>query len=218
MKTVAIVGNGPVNLLPDLFLFQDEINYWIGADKGAYHLAVKGIQVEYALGDFDSLTEEEKQFTFMHSNNNKEFLAEKDETDIELALNKAFELNPDRIFLFGVTGGRLDHELINIQLLYAIKDRGIRGIIVDQSNQIEMLFPGEYQITENRFYPYISFIPYTQHVKGICLTGFYYPLTNKNITWGSTLCISNRLLSKSGTFSFEKGIVLLVKSCDTIQT
>jgi len=218
MKTVGIVGNGPVDLLPDLSSFKDKINYWIGADRGAYELALNGLPITYAVGDFDSLTEEEKLVIFKHSKYSEEYPAEKDETDIELALNKAFTLNPDIIYLFGVTGGRLDHEIINIQLLYSIKNRGISGKIIDKTNEIEMFFPGKYQIQGDHCYPYISFIPYTQQVKGICLTNFYYPLTNTDITWGSTLCISNRLLSKSGTFSFEQGIVLLVKSCDTIQT
>ncbi|WP_249869826.1 thiamine diphosphokinase [Oceanobacillus saliphilus] len=217
MKSVGIVGNGPANLLPDLLLFKGKIDIWIGADRGAYTLTEKDIPVEYAVGDFDSITDNEKLLMEQNTKYMEEYPSEKDETDIEIALNKAFELEPENIYLFGVTGGRIDHELINIQLLYLIRNKGINGYVVDKSNSIEMAFPGTHTILKNEAYPYISFIPFTKVVEGINLKGFYYPLENANVSWGSTRCISNKLLSKKGTFSFEKGILLLVKSCDTIQ-
>ncbi|MFC4023197.1 thiamine diphosphokinase [Oceanobacillus longus] len=216
MVAVGIVGNGPVDLLPDLYLYKDKIDIWIGADRGAYVLAEHDIPVEYAVGDFDSINASEKAFIKQHTKYMEQYPSEKDETDIEIALKKSFELNPGHIHLFGVTGGRLDHELINIQLLYQIENKGINGYIVDKSNCLEMTFPGKYTVSQDVTYPYISFVPYTKVVEGINLSGFYYPLTNTTISWGSTRCISNKLLSKSGTFSFEKGILLLVKSCDTI--
>ncbi|MBP2077600.1 thiamine diphosphokinase [Oceanobacillus polygoni] len=216
MKVVAIVGNGPASLVPDLHLFKGEIDSWIGADRGAYLIAEKGIPVEYAVGDFDSIDEHERQVISRNVSYMEKHPTEKDETDMEIALNQAYAMEPSKIYLFGVTGGRLDHELINIQLLYTIQNKGIQAVIVDQSNQIEMLSPGTHTIENHRTYPYISFIPFTKEVEGIYLSGFHYPLSNTTISWGSTLCISNKLLSKKGTFSFDKGIVLLVKSCDTI--
>lgn len=216
MKTVGIVGNGPAHLLPDLQYYKDKIDIWIGADRGAYILAKHNIPIEYAVGDFDSITDSEKAIIKKHTKYMEQYPSEKDETDIEIALNKSFGLNPDHIYLFGVTGGRLDHELINIQLLYLIKNKGINGYVVDNSNLLEIVFPGKYTISLNQQYPYTSFIPFSKIVEGINLSGFYYPLKNTNLSWGSTRCVSNKLLSKSGTFSFEKGILLLVKSCDTI--
>ncbi|WP_339227651.1 thiamine diphosphokinase [Oceanobacillus sp. FSL K6-2867] len=216
MKAVAIVGNGPAGLVPNLDLFKDEIDSWIGADRGAYLIAEHGIPIEYAVGDFDSIDEYEKEVISRNAANMEKHPTEKDETDMEIALNQAYAMNPSKIYLFGVTGGRLDHELINIQLLYVIRNKDIQAVIVDQSNQMEMLSPGIHTIEYQEAYPYISLIPFTNQVEGISLSGFYYPLTNTTITWGSTLCVSNKLLSKKGTFSFDKGIVLLVKSCDTI--
>ena len=43
-------------------------------------------------------------------------------------------------------------------------------------------------------------MPVTEIVEGITLLGFKYPLTNKKIEWGSTLCISNELVEEKGTF------------------
>lgn len=216
MVSVAIVGNGPVELHPDFQHFMSEIDIWIGADRGALTLTKSQIPIEYAVGDFDSINEEEKGAIQKNTNFFEEYPPEKDETDLQLALRKAYELHPDKIYLFGVTGGRLDHELVNIQLLYSIITKGIRGIIIDKSNYLELTLPGEHIIQHDDNYPTISFIPFTHHVKGLSLSEFKYALVDQTISWGSTLCISNRLLLNNGTFSYKEGILLLVKSCDMI--
>lgn len=214
MKTVGIMGNGPKHLLPDLSPYKDAIDVWIGADAGTQTLINNHMQVTYAVGDFDSMDEQglhkvkENVETFI------QYPEEKDKTDIEIALLKALELNPAAVILFGVTGGRLDHELINIQLLLKLARRGIRGVIIDQSNKVEVTLPKTHIVKNCEKYPYISFIPFSEHVKGLTLSGFYYPLVNKNISWGSSLCISNKLLSNNGTFYYKEGILLLIKSRD----
>lgn len=119
MKSIAIVGNGPVELHPEYQLFESEIDMWIGADRGALTLINSKVPIEYAIGDFDSINDEEKVRIQVNSANFEEYPSEKNETDLEIALLKALEFNPSAIYLFGVTGGRLDHELINIQLLYS---------------------------------------------------------------------------------------------------
>src|SRR5699024_3725345 len=137
------------------------------------------------------------------------------QTDLEIALNKAFELNANKIYLFGVTGGRLDHTLVNIQTLNLIENRKIKGIMVDRYNRLELTTPGKHIVAKEKEYPNISFLPLTRVVEGLTLSGFYYPLTNERVMMGSTLCISNKLLSNKGTFFYEEGILLLIKSRDS---
>lgn len=216
-KTIAIVGSGPADLLADLKDFENDVDIWIGADRGAYWIAKAGLPLAYALGDFDSADDVENDFIRQHAEQIDVYPAEKDETDMEIAISKAISLDPARLFLFGVTGGRLDHEIINIQQLFLLRERGISGVIADSSNMLELAYPGIHELEEEEAYPYISFVPFSEKVIGITLEGFLYPLEKKDIAWGSTLCISNRLLSKTGTFSFEKGILLVVKSRDAIQ-
>ena len=214
MVSIGIMGNGPTHLLPDLSLYKDEIDMWIGADRGALRLINKEIEVEYAVGDFDSINESENEVIKNATKHYVQYPIEKDQTDLEISLEKAYELNANKIYLFGVTGGRLDHELVNIQLLYSIVKKDIQGIIVDKYNQLELTTPKRHQVNHNQNYPNISFVPFTEHVKGLTLTGFYYPLVNEQVSWGSTLCISNKLLSNKGTFYYEEGILLLIKSRD----
>lgn len=218
MVKIAIMGNGPKQLLPDIGIYKNEIDIWIGADRGALTLIDHGIEVDYAVGDFDSINKLENERIKEKAKEYLLYPAEKDQTDIEIALVKAFELNASQIYLFGVTGGRLDHGLANIQLLYSIAQKDVQGIIVDKYNQIELTTPNYYEVEHQIDYPYVSFIPFSQHVKKLTLTGFYYSLENENISWGSTLCISNKLLSNKGTFYYEEGILLLIKSRDKDST
>lgn len=214
MCVVAIVGSGPVGYLPDLTLYEAEVDIWIGADRGALALIDRGIAVDYAVGDFDSVTVEEKAIISMQALYTVEYAAEKDETDLEIALQKAFDVKPEKLYLFGVTGGRLDHALVNLQLLHTIVGKDIRGIIIDKWNQVELKNPGTHTVIKSELYTYVSFVPFTESVRGISLIGFLYLLEDYDLTLGSTTLISNELAENTGTFSFEEGMLLVVQSRD----
>src|SRR5690625_4770815 len=215
MGTIAIMGNGPIDHIPDLNPYKEQVDIWIGADRGALTLIENEITINYAIGDFDSIQTKQREIIIDKAIHFEAYPAEKDETDLELAIQKARNMNPEKIYFFGVTGGRLDHALINMQLLYNVVDRNIRGIIVDRWNQLELKKRGTYTVRKNEQYPFISFVPFSEHVESLSLTGFYYPLTNYDISWGSTRCISNELMSQRGTFSFKKGMLFVIKSCDS---
>jgi thiamine pyrophosphokinase len=134
---------------------------------------------------------------------------------MELALNWGIEQGASEIRIFGGTGGRLDHFLANVQLLLKpiIQASQTVVMIVDQKNQLFLKQEGIHPIHRMPEKKYISFIPIT-NVENLSLIGFKYPLTNRHIPLGSTLCISNELNKDSGTFSFTKGILLVIRSCD----
>lgn len=212
MVQVAIIGSGPDDLIPDLSKYREKIDVWIGADRGALIILQNELALDYAVGDFDSVNETELHIIKKKSTHFEQFPVEKDETDLELAIRKALSLKPSTIYLMGVTGGRIDHTLINIQLLNSLEQKNIHGVIVDEYNIIEQFEPGTYTLLLEEFYPNVSFVPLTTEVEGITLKGFYYPLTEATLKMGSTLSISNKLIANSGTFSFTKGIVLVVRS------
>jgi thiamine pyrophosphokinase len=208
--SIGIVG-GSGNL-PDLNPAAHTI--WIGADAGALALASAGIRMKFAVGDFDSVSEEELETIKQYADEVTVFPPEKDETDFELAIRQAKEIKADEIAVYGVTGGRLDHELINIQMLYRLLDSFSRSIIIDRQNSVQMHRPGTYHIEQDQNYRYISFLSFSEQVTGLTLTGFKYPLTDAGIQWGGTLSISNELVAQTGTYSFVTGIVIMIKSKD----
>lgn len=213
---INILAGGPQNELPNLRESSGEDGLWVGVDRGVFTLLSMGIPPVSAFGDFDSVTEEEFEFIQSKVKNLNLFQPEKDEPDMELALDWALEQSPRKIRVFGATGGRLDHFFSNIQLLLrTVMDKSSPSIeIIDKQNTITAVQPGTHKIMNDPGKKYISFIPQTTVVKGLSLSGFKYPLTKHDIPRTSTLCISNELIADSGTFSFTEGILLVIRSSD----
>ncbi len=149
MKTINIVAGGPRELIPDLSEYTDGDTTWVGVDKGTVSLLEAGIIPQEAFGDFDSITEEElmqiqKAAPALHV-----YQAEKDYTDLELALDWALQKEPETIRMFGVTGGRADHFLGNIQLLYKALHKNTDVELIDRQNDIQM-FEAVIQLKKKR--------------------------------------------------------------------
>ncbi|MFT3654752.1 Thiamine pyrophosphokinase [Bacillus sp. B01(2024)] len=214
MKTINIVAGGPREFIPELSAYTDGDTTWVGVDKGTVALLEAGIIPQEAFGDFDSITEEELLQIQEAAPSLHVYQAEKDYTDLELALDWALQKEPEHIRIFGVTGGRADHFLGNIQLLYKAVNKDTDVKLIDRQNEIQMFGPGRYTIEEKSNRRYVSFIPFAEAAEGLTLDGFKYPLDNCHIPIGSTLCISNELIHSRGTFSFAKGILIMVRSAD----
>ncbi|MGM0948539.1 MAG: thiamine diphosphokinase [Bacillota bacterium] len=216
MKTINIVAGGPKDLIPDLtgYMATAEDVLWIGVDKGTVNLLDAGIIPDEAFGDFDSITEQERRRIEKAAPALHVYQSEKDQTDLDLALDWALEKQPDMIQIFGITGGRADHFLGNIQLLYRGVKTNIKIRLIDKQNHIQMFPPGEYDMEKDENKRYISFIPFSEEIHELTLNGFKYPLNKCHITLGSTLCISNELIHSRGTFSFAKGILIMIRSTD----
>ncbi|WP_237662011.1 thiamine diphosphokinase [Sutcliffiella horikoshii] len=211
---IHIVAGGPKDRIPDLHHLEEENVIWVGVDRGVAYLLEQNIQPAKAFGDFDSITSRELHDIKVKLPHAEVYPSEKDETDTEIAVNWALDHDPELIRIFGGTGGRLDHFLGNIQLMLKGMERHTLIEIHDIQNQLYALKEGTYSIMKDDSLPFISFMPITPHVKGITLVGFKYPLEKKNIRFGDTLCISNELEVESGTFSFDEGILMVIRSRD----
>lgn len=213
---INLVAGGPSNLIPDFHLYDGKGVIWIGIDRGVFYLLNAGIKPSAAFGDFDSVSHAEMAEIEEQVTDLKKFQPEKDETDMELALNWALTQQPESITVFGATGGRLDHLMANIQLLVKPLQRNMKTHIeiVDTNNILFVKKAGIYHVQRMTEFKYISFLPVTPSVSGLSLENFKYPLNDCHIPMGSTLCISNELIRGHGTFSFSEGILLVVRSKD----
>lgn len=215
-RIVNILAAGPENHIPDLTAYRAGENIWIGVDRGLQYLLAAGIQPDLALGDFDSVFPETVKKLAQAPFPVRKFPPEKDQTDMELALEAALEYSPEEIRIFGATGGRLDHLLANIHLLAASRfvDKVERMSLIDKTNILEVKRPGTYTLEKDADRPYVSFIPLSRKVEELTLCGFKYPLEKETVPFGSTLCISNEIIADSGTFLFTAGILLVIRSSD----
>ena len=125
-KTACLVLNGQ---LDDYDYIREVMNYntyelIIAVDGGANHLYRLGIMPNYILGDLDSIEDDIREYYEASDVVFKKFPTKKDETDAELAVWLVEEVGLLGIDIYAALGGRIDHELANIQLLYYILDRG----------------------------------------------------------------------------------------------
>lgn len=214
MTTIALVAGGPRENLANLTKYHTDEMIWVGIDRGSSYLLDLNLPLHYAFGDFDSISEKEHENLKTKIPDLNTLPSEKDKTDTEIALDWAISQKPDKIFIFGATGGRLDHMLGNIYLLTKSTSTLSKIDLIDQQNRITLYTPGTYTVKRQMEWNYISFIAISPDIHGLTLEGFKYPLKNCHIRLGSTLCISNELIGDVGTFSFQDGILLMIRSRD----
>ncbi|MCE4048358.1 MULTISPECIES: thiamine diphosphokinase [Bacillaceae] len=213
---INIMAGGPAGLIPSLPGYMEDNSKWVGVDRGALYLVERDIPIFASFGDFDSVTDAERQRISSHSHELKTFKPEKDETDMELAINWAISFGASTIRLFGATGGRLDHTIANLQLLlkYLTEHPDVTIEIIDKKNIVTIVNAGTYKLKREESRRYVSFFPYGSEITGLTLQGFKYPLNDRDLPVSSTLCISNEIIEDYGTFSFASGILMVVRSHD----
>lgn len=190
-----------------------EADILVGVDRGAWFLIENGHAPHLSIGDFDSVTKEEKERI---EANSRQFSScdpvMKDLTDTEMAFNWALQQQPGEIVLLGVLGTRFDHTLANVHLLAKGLEANIPCRIVDASNEIHLISE-RLDVTKDH-YQHFSLLPLSPEVTGICLDGFQYPLQNATLRIGDTLGISNVLIGESGSIKLASGLLLVIKSSD----
>ncbi|WP_017471843.1 thiamine diphosphokinase [Amphibacillus jilinensis] len=216
IKRLAIVAGGPDKNIPNISHYNKEIDYWIGCDRGALTILKHQLPLNLAIGDFDSVTEREREQIRSYATRTDMYPVEKDYSDLELAIKAAYALNIEEIILFGVTGGRLDHELLVIFILEKYLIEGVKISVIDRQNEITVYLPGRYRLEQDDRYPKLSFLPMSEVVHKLHLEGFYYPLTNVDVKRGDSLTLSNHLIGQYGYFSFDNGILILIKSSEQL--
>lgn len=216
MKRIIIFTGGSIDI--DFLRQQDfsgKENVVICADHGLKAAHDLSLLPQFVVGDFDSAGKEllaeyegRKDVTFVR------FPPEKDDTDTELALHMAMDMEPEEILIFGGFGTRLDHTLANIGLLKQPLERGIKAVLCDPYNKIRMV-SGEYRIQKTEaFGDYVSILPFGKDAKGVTLAGFQYPLKDALMPQGCSLGVSNEIVEEEAVITVKEGILLVIESRD----
>ncbi len=181
---------------------------YIGADKGALFLARKKIRMAFAIGDFDSVSENERGLIELYSDEVIALNPVKNNSDSEAAVDEAIRRGYRRIYIAGATGGRLDHEIVNIRLCWKYPDR---VILFDDKNYTRALGEGAHRINKNG-YQYLSL--FAENECEISLNGFKYELDHRVITERDLYGLSNEILGETGEIYVHRGSVLTVQTND----
>ncbi|PTH29156.1 thiamine diphosphokinase [Staphylococcus arlettae] len=211
MKAKILCGN---RNLPAQLLETANDDHWIGVDRGALILIQHDITPKLAVGDFDSVTDKERMLLVETLNINP-VEAEKDDTDLALAIAEAIDAGYDDIEIYGATGARLDHFMGALQILEKPEyhQGNVNLCIIDAQNEIQYLPQGQHIVSRDESYQYVSFIPVIYPVT-ITLQHFKYELFNQTLALGSTLTVSNELNEERGKVIIDNGSLLMIKSKD----
>jgi thiamine pyrophosphokinase len=211
MKALLISGGSPPskNLMDKEAQMADCI---IGIDKGLEYLYKNNIEPDILVGDFDSVDSAIFESIIISNKELIKFPAEKDFTDTQLAINKAFELNAEQITILAATGSRLDHTLANIGLLHQCLRKGKKAFIKDDNN-LMFIIDKDFELVDED-YNFFSLIAYGGTVKGLNILGAKYELFNYDLAPEDNITISNEFAGKSVRLSFEEGSLLIIYSRD----
>lgn len=190
-----------------------EYDYVICADNGMKHAKALGIQPDELLGDFDSCDQNELEAYKQQGIQVTTSPCEKDETDTELALDRALALGAKTVYILGGLGSRIDHSLANIHLLYKALKQGVRTVLLSAYNQIELIDQGIK--IEGKKGDLVSLIPFTPEVKGVCTTHLAYALQEGEFYFGKPYGVSNYMTNEWAEVTIKEGLLLVMKTKDS---
>ena len=173
------------------------------ADGGANICYELGLTPKEIYGDLDSIKNEVKEFYQEKNIKFIKFQVEKDYTDSELVLNE-IQNKYDIIYCIAGLGGSIDHELTNVNLL----DKYSNLIFISQKEKIFKI-DSNYKFN-NMINTKISFIIFSDKVKGLTLKGFKYNIENLDIKKGEARCISNVIVENEANLLIKSGSLLCV--------
>ena len=206
-----ILTNG--DILGDLTL-KARIEAWspdqvIAADGGSRHASTLGIEIDLLVGDLDSIEADQRENLRAKGTQFEHFKAEKDETDLELALLSAVAQGATEIAVIGVVGDRLDMVLANIHLLTLEALNPIRAELwLGRQTAWLIRPPGEE--FEGSPGDTLSLIPLKGNVIGVTTAGLTYPLQGETLFFGPARGVSNVLEQEVCRVDLEAGILLAV--------
>jgi thiamine pyrophosphokinase len=197
-RTILIVAGG-VASAEEAREAAKNADYIIAADGGFSLASRAGLRVDLLVGDMDSLDRVPENVPTL------KFPREKDATDLELALDYACEMKPERIFIVGAFGARLDHTLANANLL---EKYDLPVVLFHQGFRVYLVVD-ELEISAE-LGDLVSLIPLSAEVRGIFTWGLRYPLHDGVLFRASTRGVSNEVVGLPCGVRVREGKLLLI--------
>lgn len=176
------------------------------ADGGTRHAIDLGLTPNVIIGDLDSTTFDLRPLT-EKGTQVIQHPADKNETDLELAISHALTLSPSQILILAALGGRMDQTLGNIALL---SDLRLATFDVRLSDGVEEVFFCRDQAkVEGRSGDIVSLIPWQGEVTGVFTENLRWHLHYETLYPDKTRGISNEMIADVATVSITSGLLLI---------
>ena len=181
----------------------------IAADSGAQVLFDVGLRPHVVVGDMDSVPPETLVALRQAGVEVVLLRPDKDETDLEVALQLAVERGAGAITVFGALGGpRLDHLLASVLLLTAPYLRGHDVRLVDGRH--EMFLARQDVVVEGGPGELVTLLPLTAVVLDVWTEGLRYRLRGEPLRQAAARGVSNELEGVAARVRHGAGELLVI--------
>lgn len=179
---------------------------YIGVDAGLLKILEAGLCPSLAIGDFDSMDEEQFE-RIKHITKIEKHPIMKDESDMELGLRIVSQMGCDPIYLVGAAGARIDHTIANLRLLMYHYPQ---AILWEVHQRVRILQEGKHKLKND--FRNVSFFAIVPSI--LTLHGFLYPLEHRELEPKDIYTLSNSIESNDGEVIVESGRILCIETND----
>jgi len=204
LNRCVIVGGAEIGRYDRARAALSPTDFVIYCDSGLRHLNALGRAPDLIVGDFDS-------------HDNPRLPVEtivlptvKDDTDTVFAVKEAVRRGFIEFLLLGVIGGRLDHTLGNVSILLMLDAQGLRGKIVDDWSEMEVVSRSGAKVDNS--WAFFSLLAVDGPAEGIEIEHAKYPLQDARMDANYPYGVSNEVLpGETAQIRVKKGRLLLIK-------
>lgn len=176
-----------------------EFDFVIAVDAGFSCLEALHVSPDMAVGDFDSLGYVPKCHRV------SQYPVKKNQSDMELALEKAVSWSHDELVVYGALGARLDHTLANLQLFAQYSEKGcyVTAIALDYAIRL-ITGPDVFELPVLQSGT-VSVFSANDTARGVIESGLAYALNDEDLTNRTSRGVSNELIGEPARVAVEEG-------------
>jgi thiamine pyrophosphokinase len=205
---VALVLNGDEPSADELKLL-DACDATVCADGAAQALLKTNHPPTVIVGDLDSLKPDAYKWADALDIPIERHKGDKDQSDGELALEKAFSLGAKSILILGGHGGRSAMFLANLKLLRICHDKGVEASMVGRGESLRYISAGHEHVWAGRTGATLNLVPVDGDCK-VSVEGTAFDGPEIFLARTSSRGISNKILKDAAKVKILQGTVLAV--------
>ncbi|HEX2152376.1 MAG TPA: thiamine diphosphokinase [Acidimicrobiia bacterium] len=180
--------------------------YLIAADSGLDTALSWGYDVDLVVGDLDSVSGEALAASSAPIERHS---PDKDATDLDLALEAALRLDPDRIVVIGGQGGRFDHLLGTVLLLTSDRWAGVDLEWVAGGGRVRVVRAGV--TLHGAPGALLTLLAVGGPATGVTTSGLHWDLADATLQPGSTRGVSNVFIGPVANVRLTAGLLLAIQ-------
>lgn len=213
MKRVIIVGANEIEDTSFIKKEKERGSFLVACDGGYRCFMKENIIPDLFVGDYDTFKEKD----LVTAKNIISLNTIKDDTDVFFAIKKLIKENYKEFHLYGCLGGKIEHTIANIQLLYFLINHNCKGYLYSSDNRTIVHMIKNSCIRLNPINAlHFSVFSYNKLASGVSETGFKYEINDITLRNDTPLGVSNEFVGKEGSISVKDGILLLVLPIESV--